>query len=411
MTCFFLNYSSGYILHRRRVPPINSSEPIHEETIVYRSPFYLKNKQRTKLSSVSSSNTSRDHGIDRKIYEIYGNHPDAHKAILESSIFDSVELITYACTPMKPSPVHHCSFRNVPRDTILNTISQPTTNSNSTKLSNNDSHTTSSIIFVSRAKSNVSPALSFKQNVPLNSSSIRNADVEKALIDFYQCTQIDEFGTYVNNHIYNSESEDLEYSLSNYNEICDETSSLLRLNEQISSAFTDDESNVEKLTGRIKFPQEQKSNQPNDSAINLQNDNNLMKMMVLNKSRTLPMDSSSDEQTRTNSFSLNTYSQDFSVDKIYQYESSTSSYKQYPMNHFHPSSSHNQPDSQLSWYSSSSTVSSSSTDKQLPSLLLCSTNPQHLLAAVEKKRNTSSDSDAITITTTTTLTGSTQNEW
>ncbi|UJR29004.1 hypothetical protein I4U23_010222 [Adineta vaga] len=103
------------------------------------------------------------------------------------------------------------------------------------------------------------------------------------------------------------------------------------------------------------------------------------------------MDTTSDERTTTNSFSLNTYSQDFSVDKIFQYDSSTSSFKQ--------------PMSQTSWCSSSSTTTSSSCQNpQIPLLLLGS--PQHLLSATEKKRNTSSDSDGIT--TTTSLTNSTQ---
>ncbi|CAF4627898.1 unnamed protein product, partial [Rotaria magnacalcarata] len=53
--------------------------------------------------------------------------------------------------------------------------------------------------------------------------------------------------------------------------------------------------------------------------------------------------------------------------------------------------------SQNSWISATSSSSSLSQDRQIP---------QHLLAAIECKRNTSSDSDAIT-TTTTTLTAST----
>ncbi|CAF4265681.1 unnamed protein product, partial [Rotaria sordida] len=115
----------------------------------------------------------------------------------------------------------------------------------------------------------------------------------------------------------------------------------------------------------------------------------------------------------TNSFSLNTYSQDYSVDKIFQSDSSTSYKQQYNI------SSPNQQISQHNWRSSSSTgtttrtrtttsssSSSSSQDKQLPLLLLRASSPKHFLTAVEKKRNTSSDSDAIT--TTTTLTNSTQ---
>jgi hypothetical protein len=99
-----------------------------------------------------------------------------------------------------------------------------------------------------------------------------------------------------------------------------------------------------------------------------------MKMMLLNKPT---IDTTSDEQTLTNSISLNTYSQDYSVDKIFQELNLTE---------------------QLSRNSqASSTSSSSSQDRQIP---------QHFLSAIEKKRNTSSDSDVIT-TTTTTLTNST----
>jgi len=100
-----------------------------------------------------------------------------------------------------------------------------------------------------------------------------------------------------------------------------------------------------------------------------------MKMMLLNKPT---IDTTSDEQTLTNSISLNTYSQDYSVDKIFQELHLTE---------------------QLSRHSQASSTSSSSSsqDRQIP---------QHFLSAIEKKRNTSSDSDVIT-TTTTTLTNST----
>ncbi|CAF4153438.1 unnamed protein product, partial [Rotaria sp. Silwood2] len=140
----------------------------------------------------------------------------------------------------------------------------------------------------------------------------------------------------------NSESD----LLSNYKEINQNTSSLLYLNERYSSAFIDDE-------------------------YNYQCNNNLMKMMILNKTN---LDTTSDEQTLTNSISLNTYSQDFSVDKIFQ---------QFNLN---------EQLSRNSWPSSST----SSQDRQIP---------QHLLTAIDNKCNTSSDSDAIT--TTTTLTAST----
>jgi len=101
-----------------------------------------------------------------------------------------------------------------------------------------------------------------------------------------------------------------------------------------------------------------------------------MKMMLLNKPT---IDTTSDEQTLTNIVRLNTYSQDYSVDKIFQ-----------ELNLTEQLSRHSQA-------SSTSSSSSSSPDRQIP---------QHFLSAIEKKRNTSSDSDVIT-TTTTTLTNST----
>ena len=307
---------------------------MHEETIVYKSPLYIRHKRRSK-----SSLTSLSDNPDKKIYEIYGNHQDAQKAILESPIFDSVELITYACTNANPSstkiPVRHCSLRRVPRGVLLNTGSQ----SASFPISSNDSHTTSSIIFVSKAKTSVSQT---QTPVTLSPSINRHADVERALIDFYQCSQIND----TDDNITTSESD----VLSNYKEITHETSSLLRFNERFSSAFIDDE-------------------------FSYQCNNNFMKMMILNKTNP---DTTSDEQTLTNSISLNTYSQDFSVDKIF---------RQFNFN---------EQFSQNSWPSSSS---SSSDDRQIP---------QEFLKTIEKQRNTSSDSDAIT-TTTTTLTTSTFN--
>lgn len=332
MFCFY----EGYVLHRRCVPTNNSNEPVHEETIVYKSPIYIKHKPQSKSSLTSPSNNNQEN----KIYEIYGNHEDAHKAILESSIFDNVELITYACTKSNPSaeriPIRHCSLRHVPREILVKTESQ----SASLPLSSNDIHTTSSIIFISKTKSSISPA---QTPSTLSPSTTRHVDVERALIDFYQCTQINDND---NNNLTTSESD----ILSNYKEINKETSSLLHLNERYSSAFIDDE-------------------------YNYQCNNNLMKFMMLNKNN---LETTSDEQTLTNSISLNTYSQDFSVDKIFQ------------QLNFNENLSGN------SW-AGSSTSSSSSQDRQIP---------QHLLAAIEKKRNTSSDSDAIT-TTTTTLTTST----
>lgn len=384
----------GYILHRRRVPPVDSHEPIHEETIVYRSPFYVKHKPRSKLSRLSASDVEN---VDRTIQEIYGDHPDAHRAILESSMFDSVELITLDCTNANPSPIRHCSLKNVPREALLKTMSQPASFSPPSAKDNEQTRTTSSIIFVSKAKGKAFAA----STPPVPAATIQNADVERALIDFYQCSQIndidddedeDDAQNHNNNNNDDDESEDLEYSLANYNEICEETSSLLRLNEQTSSAFFDDD-----FATRTKPPR---------SSTNSQNNHHLMKMMIMNKSRARPlMDLTSDERTTTNSFSLNTYSQDVSVDKIFQYDSSTSSYRT-----IQPSlSSINPAQSQNSWCSSPSSTSSSCADQlPLPSLLQTG-SAQHFLDAVEKKRNTSSDSDAIT-TTTTTLTTSTQYE-
>ncbi|CAF0905737.1 unnamed protein product [Adineta ricciae] len=379
----------GYILHRRRVPAADSNEPIHEETIVYKSPFYIRHKHRAKASVVSLNNTTNENGIDRKIYEIYGNHEDAHKVLLESPMYDSVELITYPCQTSDSSPIRHCSLRNVPCEALLKTISKPVSPPTYSSPFN-DCHTTSSIIFVSKARTTISPSTSSLTHRSVrNSSSIQNADVERALIDFYQCSQINDVNDCLLKDTDSNVSDDLEISLSNYNEICEEASSLLRLNEQQSSAFIDDESSIDDFSMRTK------SSHPSRYSNSQVNQNNqFMKMMVLNKTRqNLNMDTTSDERTTTNSFSLNTYSQDFSVDKIFQYDSSTSSYRQ--------------PRSQTSWCSSSSaTTSSSCQNPQIPLLLLGSSSPQHLLAATEKKRNTSSDSDGIT--TTTSLTNSTQ---
>ncbi|CAF3405202.1 unnamed protein product [Rotaria sp. Silwood1] len=331
----------GYILHRRCVPSNDSTEQVYEETIVYKSPFYLKHKDRSKsslasLSATTTTTTTTTNNNGNKIYEIYGNHQDAHKVILESPIFESVELITYACTNSNPSceniPIRHHSLRHVPREIFLKTGSQ----SGSLPISSNDNNKTSSIIFVSKAKT---PLPQASVSLELSSSTNRHADVERALIDFYQRCQIND----TDDNLTNSESD----LLSNYKEINQNTSSLLYLNERYSSAFIDDE-------------------------YNYQCNNNLMKMMILNKTN---LDTTSDEQTLTNSISLNTYSQDFSVDKIFQ---------QFNLN---------EKLSRHSWPSSSS----SSQDKQIP---------QHLLTAIDNKCNTSSDSDAIT-TTTTTLTAST----
>ncbi|CAF3332019.1 unnamed protein product [Rotaria socialis] len=330
----------GYILHRRCVPSNDTNEPVYEETIVYKSPLYIKHRDRSKSSLTSITTNNNDNNKGNKIYEIYGNHQDAHKAILESPVFDSVELITYGCTNSNPSyenkPIRHCSLRHVPCDVLLKSGST----SESLPISSNDSNKTSSIIFVSKTKT---PLSQNSACLNLSPSTSRHADVERALFDFYQCCQIND----TDENLTHSESD----LLSNYKEVNKKTSSLLYLNERFSSAFTDDESNC-----------------PCNS--------DLMKIMMLNKTN---LDTTSDEQTLTNSVSLNTYSQDFSVDKIFQ-----------PFNL-------NEQLSRNSWISATSSSSSLSQDRQIP---------QHLFAAIECKRNTSSDSDAIT-TTTTTLTAST----
>lgn len=253
-------------------------------------------------------------------------------------MYDTVEVITYACTNSNPSiesvPIRHISLRHVPCEVLLKKDSQ----SDLSPISSNDIHKASSIIFVSKAKAPISQTQTTRT---LSPSTNRNSDVERALIDFYQCCQVND----VDESLTNSESD----LVSNYKEVNQKTSSLLYLNERYSSAFIDDESNV-------------------------QCNNNLMKIMLLKKGS---LDATSDEQTLTNSISLNAYSQDFSIDKIFQQLNA------------------NEQLSRNSWVSSTS--SSSSHDRQIP---------QHLLEAIENKRNASSDSDAIT-TTTTTLTTST----
>lgn len=328
-------FFSGYILHRRSIPDQNSAEPIHEETIIYKSPSYLKNQTRPKSAVTSLT--------DNTVYEIYGNEKDARQVLLKSPMFDSVELITYACT--NPSyervPIRHYSLKHVPRELLIKTEPQ----SISLPPSSNNLHTTSSIIFISKSKSPISSPGSLPSSTL--SPPPRPADVERALIDFYQCTPINDSET----NLTASESE----LLSNYQEINKETSSLLHLNERFSSAFIDDDENY-------------------------QCNSNLLKMMIMHKNN---LETTSDERTLTNSVSLNTYSQDFSVDQIfrqYNYQN------HFPANNWSSSSS-----------SSSSSPSTASQNRQIP---------QHLLAAIENKRDTSSDSDAIT-TTTTTLTIST----
>ena len=312
----------GYILHRRCVGTTN------EETIVYKSATFIKHEQRAK----SSGSTP----VNGDYHEICGNVHEAEKTLLESPMFDRVELITYASTNPHPSsekiPLRHCSLRHVPREILLRSASPPVASPNA------ELPTTSTIIFVAKAKS---PLVGTPVKIASPSSNHRHADVERALTDFYRCSQIND----VDDVLTTSDSE----VLSTYREMNHETISLLRLTEQYSSAFIDDE---------LQIPCA----------------NNLMKMIILNKSN---LETTSDEQTLTNSISLNTYSQDYSVDKIFRPSPITEGV------------------SRKSWTSSSS--ASSSQDRPIP---------QHFLTTMEKKRTTSSDSDAIT-TTTTTLTTST----
>ena len=374
----------GYILHRRRVPPIDSNEPIHKETIVYKSPSDMMHKHNTKPFKISSNNKTNNNDIKKEFYEIYGNHDDVHCVLLESPMFDNVELITCACTKSNSSPIHH-----VPRETLLQMMSQPV--SLSPLIENlNDEYTTSSIIFVSEAKM---PPLSSLEHSQQQLTTIENTDVDdKASIDVYQCSQINDINENLINNNDKSESEDLEYSLSKYGEICEETSSLLQFHERHSSAFIDDESGTDDYA--IKIEQEH-SNFP----ILMHNNHHFMKMMMLNKKRrSFTIDTTSDDRTTTNSFSLNQYSQDFSADKLFQYDSSTSNKQLYN------TTMSNQKQSSNDWHSSSSTtVSSSNQDKQIS--LLSASLSEHFLQTTEKEQNASSDSDALT-TTTTTLTNS-----
>ncbi|CAF4723479.1 unnamed protein product, partial [Rotaria magnacalcarata] len=72
----------------------------------------------------------------------------------------------------------------------------------------NDKHVTSSIIFVSKAKTSTSPISSMKQIQQPMITSIQNVDVERALFDFYQCSQINDIDNCLPNNNENSESED-----------------------------------------------------------------------------------------------------------------------------------------------------------------------------------------------------------
>lgn len=121
------------------------------------------------LTSITTNNHDNNNG--NKIYEIYGNHQDAHKAILESPIFDSVELITYACTNSNPSyenkPIRHCSLRHVPCDVLLKSGST----SESLRISSNDSNKTSSIIFCFQNKNSIISKFNLSRYITFNQST------------------------------------------------------------------------------------------------------------------------------------------------------------------------------------------------------------------------------------------------
>lgn len=305
--------------------------------MVYKSPVFIKQKVPSKSSLTSINTTNND--SDNRAYKISDNHKDVQNPILESSIFNNIELITNVCINSCPSveniPNRRYNLYHAPHEAI----SKSGSTSESLPASSNDTDKTSSGNFVSKTKTPLSQTPS---SFTLSSPTNRPVDVEHPLIDSCQLSPMNK----TDDNLTNSESD----LLSNYKELSQNTTSLLYLNERFSSAFIDDDSNYTC-------------------------NNNLMKIMILNKTN---LDTTSDERTITNSISLNTYSQDFSIDKIFQ-----------PPNL-------NEQLSRTSWISSTS--SSSSQDRQIP---------QHLLMAIECKRNTSSDSDVITTTTTTTLTTST----
>ena len=323
---FQLFFYIGYILHRRCVPSNNSNESVYEETVVYKSPFYIQNEDLLK-----SSLTSFHKNDDNKIYRIYDNHKESHKAILESSIVDNIELIAHGCINSSLSNKNiskrYCSLHQIPHELLFQMEAQ----SISLPISWNDIDKKLWTILPSKKRSPLSEA-----QTSYDLSFLTNHQ-DNELIDLHQSNQI-------NDNLTNSESD----TISNYKETNQKLSSLLRLNEQYSSAFIDDDDSYYCR-------------------------NNLMKTMLLNKTNP------SDERTITSSVSLNTYSQDYSINKI-----------------FHQLSL-NQQSSRDSWFSSSS---SSSQDRPIP---------QQLSAAIDNQRNTSSDSDAIT-TAATTLTTSTLRE-
>ncbi|CAF1126674.1 unnamed protein product, partial [Didymodactylos carnosus] len=398
-----------YILHRRRVPN-NTNEPIREETVVYKSPFYLKHKHRSKTKVVSNT-------IGGTKYEIYGTD-DAQMAILESAIYDNVELITFGAnnTAINDLDIQHRSLRNVSREKLLKnllsvkpssiTMSPLTKHSSSIP---NDQSTSSSIILLSQAKSLPTTPLNHLAPIKTTSSTTtvsKNKTIEQALLEFFQCGQLD-FNinnrtndnssshavsmTLTNATLLNENEESTDFEQNEYNEIGEETCSLLRLNEQKSSAFFDD-----------------------DDFTTLPHDQQMMKKLMLNKQHC----QDSDTNQSSHSMSIN-YSQDFSLDRIYNYESSMSSIRN---NHQHQLqqpklSEHTSSSLSLSIKNPISTTSSvrSSTTSSTRSITSSSGNS----GGIKKKVNdehpqfsstefnlqchhtTSSDSDIITTSSTT----------
>ncbi|CAF0842818.1 unnamed protein product [Didymodactylos carnosus] len=405
----------GYILHRRRVPD-NLNEPVREETVVYKSPFYLKHKHRSKSKVPATNDPSNLNGGTK--YEIYAND-DAQMAILESAVYDSVELITIGATSttVNDLDIQHRSLRNVSRETLLKNLlsSKPssTTMSTPTKTPTsilNNHSISSSIILVSQAKS--LPTTPLNQLAPKTTLSTtmvtKNQTIEQALLEFFQCGQLDTSEnnrsndnyslsrvrsmTLANATLLNENEENTDFEQNEYNEISEETCSLLRLNEQKSSAFFDD-----------------------DDFSTVPCDQQMMKKMMLNKQQR--QDSDTNQSSHT--MSIN-YSQDFSVDRIYNYESSASSTTN---NQLHQPRLSKHTSSSLS-SSIKNPISTASSVRSSTSSSTTSTTSSSRTTGIKKKVNdeqqflsteftqqcqqtTSSDSDIVT-TTSTTLPTSTQ---
>lgn len=235
-------------------------------------------------------------------------------------MFDSVDLITYGRDHSNrysdKVPIRQISFRDVPREVLMKNCS--------IKSPSIESPMKSSIIFLSKSKSPLG-----QSPVHLSPTGFRPNEVERALFDFYRCSQVND----LDETLTNSESD----LLSNYKEI--------------------DRNNVSDFLDEPTVLPCQSTN--------------LMKFIVMTKNN---LETTSDERTLTNSVSLNTYSQDFSIDRIFR------------------------PNEQIVRRNSSSSESNSSRK--------ATNQNRNPIDSIDKKRTTSSDSDGVT-TTTTTLTGST----